>query len=47
MGNPGFKDILDGLVIAHPEGDDKRSIRFFFFDLLGRKHLTPLEIVAD
>jgi hypothetical protein len=46
-GDPGFEDVPDRLVLAHPEGDDKRSVRPFLLDLLSRKHLPPLEIVAD
>ena len=47
MGDPGFENVLDGLVLAHPEGDDKRPVRSFLLDLLSREHLAPLEIVAD
>jgi hypothetical protein len=47
MGDPGFENVLDGLVLAHPEGDNKRSVRSFLLDLLSREHLAPPEIVAD
>jgi len=33
--------------MADPEGDNDGPIRPFLFDLLGREHLAPLEIVAD
>ena len=46
MGDPGFKDVPDGLVLAHPKGDDERPVRPFLPDLLSREHLAPLKIVA-
>lgn len=47
MRNPGFEDVLNGLVAPHPERDDKRAVGPLLPDLLGGEYLAPLEIVAD
>ncbi len=44
---PGLEDIADGFIMTHPERNDKRSVRFFFFYLLGGEHPPPFEIMTD
>jgi len=47
MWYPGFQNVTDGLEVAHPENNHQRSIRPFFFDLLGWKHLAAFEIMGN
>ena len=47
MGDPGLEDVPDRLVLAHPEGDDKRPVRPLLPNLLGGEHRPPFKIVTD